>query len=216
VSGGLVDFALGTDCGGSVPIPASFCGIYGIRTSHGLVPADGVVPLAKSFDTVGWFARTASLMQRVGSVLLPPTNPFTPKRLLIATDAFAALDSEITAALTPAIEMVMATIEKTDRVNVYTSDSAERIITFRVLQGAEIHAQHGAWINRYRQEFGPGIRDRFAWAATITASEVAMALPRREAVARYMDNLLADDAILCVPTAPGIAPRLNTPPAELE
>ena len=57
VSGGLVDFALGTDCGGSVRIPASYCGIYGIRTSHGLVPADGVVPLAPSFDTVGWFAR---------------------------------------------------------------------------------------------------------------------------------------------------------------
>ena len=216
VSGGLVDFALGTDCGGSVRIPASYCGIYGIRTSHGLVPADGVIPLAKSFDTVGWFARTASLMQRVGSVLLPPTNAFVPRRLLIATDALAALDSEITAALTQAIEIVTATIEKTDRVSVYTSDSAERVTTFRVLQGAEIHAQHGAWIDRYRPEFGPGIRERFAWAATIAAADVAMALPGREALARYIDSLLADDAILCVPTAPGIAPKLNTPPAELE
>jgi amidase len=216
VSGGLVDFALGTDCGGSVRIPASYCGIYGIRTSHGLVPADGVVPLAKSFDTVGWFARSASLMQRVGSVLLPPTNAFVPRRLLIATDAFAALDSEITEALAPAIEMVKATIEKTDRVSVYTSDSAERVTTFRVLQGAEIHAQHGAWIDRYRPEFGPGIRERFAWAATIAAADVALALPRREALARYIERLLADDAILCVPTAPGIAPKLNTPPAELE
>ena len=216
VSGGLVDFALGTDCGGSVRIPASYCGIYGIRTSHGLVPADGVVPLAKSFDTVGWFARTASLMQRVGSVLLPPANAFVPRRLLIATDAFAALDSEITEALTPAIEMVTATREKTDRVSVYTSDSVERVTTFRVLQGAEIHAQHGPWIDRYRPEFGPGIRERFAWAATIEAADVAMALPRREALARYIDSLLADDAILCVPTAPGIAPKLNTPLAELE
>src|ERR1700686_2148474 len=125
VSGGLVDFALGTDCGGSVRIPASYCGIYGIRTSHGLVPADGVVPLAKSFDTVGWFARTASLMQRVGRVLLPPAKPFLPKRLVIATDAFAALDSEICAALAPAIETLTALITKTDRVNVYTGDSAE-------------------------------------------------------------------------------------------
>jgi amidase len=216
VSGGLVDFALGTDCGGSVRIPAGYCGIYGIRTTHGLVPTDGVIPLARSFDTVGWFAQTASLMQRVGSVLLPPTNPFAPKRLLIATDAFAALDSEIIAALTPAIEKITATIEKTDRVNIYSGDSAERLTTFRVLQGAEIHAQHGAWIDRYRPEFGPGIRERFAWAATIAAAEVAVALPRREAVARYMDSLLAHDAILCLPTAPGIAPRLNTPPAELE
>jgi amidase len=216
VSGGLVDFALGTDCGGSVRIPASYCGIYGIRTSHGLVPADGVVPLAKSFDTVGWFARTASLMQRVGRVLLPPAKPFVPKRLVIATDAFAALDSEICAALAPAIETLTALITKTDRVNVYTGDSAEWSATFRVLQGAEIHAQHGAWVDRYRPEFGPGIRERFAWTATISSAEVAIALPRREAVARYLNSLLEEDAILCLPTAPGIAPKLNTPPAELE
>jgi len=216
VSGGLVDFALGTDCGGSVRIPASYCGIYGIRTTHGLVPADGVVPLAASFDTVGWFARTASLMKRVGSVLLTATKPFVPKRLLIATDAFAALDPEITAALTPALEKVTALIAKTFRVKVYTGDSAEWREIFRVLQGAQIHAQHGAWIDRYRPDFGSGIRERFAWTATIPAAEVAAAMPRREEVARHMESLLADDAILCLPTAPGIAPRLNTPPAELE
>lgn len=216
VSGGLADFALGTDCGGSVRIPASYCGIYGIRTTHGLVAADGVVPLAKSFDTVGWFARTASLMQRVGTVLLPARKPFAPRRLLIATDAFAALDPEITTALTPSIEKLAASIAKTDHVKVYTGGFTEWAPIFRVLQGAEIRAQHGAWIDRYHPDFGPGIRERFAWAATIPAAEVAAAMPRREAVARHMENLLADDAILCLPSAPGIAPRLNTPPAELE
>ena len=216
VSGDLVDFALGTDCGGSVRIPASYCGIYGIRTTHGLVPADGVVPLAASFDTVGWFARTSSLMRRVGTVLLPSGMPFVPGRLLIAADAFAAIDPAIAAALTPAIAEVAAAIAKTTRVKVYTADSAEWRSIFRVLQGAEIRAQHGAWIDRYRPEFGPGIRERFAWTAAITAAEVAAAMPGREAVARHMDSLLGDDAILCLPTAPGIAPRLNTPPAELE
>ena len=82
VAGGLVDFALGTDCGGSVRLPASYCGIYGIRTSHGLVPIDGVVDLAASFDTVGWFARDAQTMRRVGDVLLPAGPAFMPKRLL--------------------------------------------------------------------------------------------------------------------------------------
>jgi amidase len=216
VSGDLVDFALGTDCGGSVRIPASYCGIYGIRTTHGLVPADGVVPLAASFDTVGWFARTSSLMRRVGTVLLPSGMPFVPGRLLIAADALAAIDPAIAAALTPAIDKVAASIAKTTRVKVYTADSAEWRSIFRVLQGAEIRAQHGAWIDRYRPEFGPGIRERFAWTATITGAEVAATMPGREAVARHMDSLLGDDAILCLPTAPGIAPRLNTPPAELE
>jgi amidase len=81
-----VDFALGTDCGGSVRLPASYCGIYGIRTSHGLVPTDGVVNLAPSFDTVGWFAREASLMRRVAEVLLRPAPALIPRRLVIATD----------------------------------------------------------------------------------------------------------------------------------
>ena len=89
VAGDLVDFALGTDCGGSVRLPASYCGIYGIRTTHGLVPTDGVVDLAKSFDTVGWFARDAAMMLRRRRVLLPPAGEFMPKRLLIAEDAFA-------------------------------------------------------------------------------------------------------------------------------
>jgi amidase len=57
VAGELVDFALGADCGGSVQLPASYCGIFGIRTSYGLVPAEGVVKLAPGFDTIGWFAR---------------------------------------------------------------------------------------------------------------------------------------------------------------
>jgi len=216
VAGGLVDFALGTDCGGSVRIPASYCGIYGIRTTHGLLPADGVIPLAVSFDTVGWFARSASVMRRVGTVLLPDAKPFVPRRLLIAADAFASVEPPITAAFAPAIDRVAASVSEVARVKVYTSDSAEWRKIFSLLQGAEIWAQHGAWINRYRPEFGPGIRERFAWAATLTARETAAAMPAREAVARHLDALLRDDAMLCLPTAPGIAPWLNTPSAQLE
>ncbi|MDQ2103939.1 amidase family protein, partial [Azospirillum isscasi] len=72
VAGGAVDFAIGTDTGGSIRLPASYCGLYGLRPTHGAVPLDGSVPLAPSFDTVGWFAREAALLRRVGAVLLPP------------------------------------------------------------------------------------------------------------------------------------------------
>ena len=216
VSGGLVDFALGTDCGGSVRLPASYCGIYGIRTSHGLIPADGIVPLAASFDTVGWFAQTAKLMRQVGDVLLPPSAPRAPKSLLIAADAFAAVDPAIVNALQQGIAKVKVAFPTVREVNVYTGDPSEWSALFRILQGDEIREFHSDWIERHRPVFGPGIRERFQWTRTIDANDVAKAKPKREMVAQHMAQLLGGDCLLCLPTAPGIAPKLNTAPQELE
>lgn len=215
-AGGLVDFALGTDCGGSVRLPASYCGVFGIRTSYGLIPADGIAALAHGFDTVGWFARDAAMMRRVGDVLLPPAAPFRPKRLLIATDAFAQVGEQVAAALRSSIETAKALFRDVQDVRVYTGAPADWAAIFRVLQGAEVWAEHRDWVERYNPTFGPGIRERMAWARTIDAKEVAAMQPKREAVAAHMGALLGEDALLCLPTAPGIAPKVNTPAEELE
>ena len=216
VSGGLVDFALGTDCGGSVRLPASYCGIYGIRTTHGLVPADGVVDLAKSFDTVGWFARDAAMMLRVGEVLLPSAGDFVPKRLLIAEDAFTFAGAEVAAAPAAALAKLKAALPDHRAIKVYTGEPSAWSGIFRILQGDEIHKRHSAWIDAHHPSFGPGIAERFAWTRTIEPAEVERMRPQREAAAAHMDALLGDDAVLCLPTAPGIAPKLATPAPELE
>jgi amidase len=216
VAGELVDFALGTDCGGSVRLPASYCGIYGIRTSHGLIAADGIVPLAASFDTVGWFARTAKMMLQVGDVLLPPSAAPAPTSLLIAADAFASVEPAIVGALQQGVAKVKAAFPTARDVNVYNGDPAEWSALFRILQGDEIREFHSAWIDRHRPAFGPGIRERFQWTQTIDPGEVAEARPRRELVAQHLAQLLGGDALLCLPTAPGIAPKRNTPAPELE
>jgi amidase len=216
VASSLVDFALGTDCGGSVRLPASYCGINGIRTTHGLVPIDGVAALAASFDTVGWFARDAQMMLRVGKVLLPPARGFAPQRLLIAEDAFAFAGSDIAAALAGAVARLTAALPSHRAIQVYTTDPAAWAGIFRILQGGEIRRQHGAWIDAHHPRFGPGIAERFRWVRSIDDAEVERVRPRREEVARHMDALLGDEALLCLPTAPGIAPKLATPPAELE
>lgn len=216
VSGGLVDFALGTDCGGSVRLPASYGGIFGIRTSQGLIPADGIVPLAASFDAVGWFARAAEMMRRVGDVLLPPSAPWAPKTLLIAADAFASVDPAIVRALQQGIDKTKAVFKNVRDVKVYSGNSSEWSALFRILQGDEIREFHSDWIDRHQPAFGPGIRERFQWTRTIDPNEVAKAKPKRETVAQHMAQLLGDDCLLCLPTAPGIAPKLNTAPEELE
>ena len=216
VAGGLADFALGTDCGGSIRLPASYCGIFGIRPTHGFVPADGVVDLAASFDTVGWFARDAETLLRVGDVLLPTTPTFVPKRLLIADDAFAFVGPEVSAALAAAVGRLTAALADHEDVRVYASEPAAWSGIFRVLQGSEIWRRHGDWIEAHNPSFGPGIAERFRWARTIDPAEVERLRPQREAVARRMAELLGGDALLCLPTAPGIAPKLATPPDELE
>src|ERR1700677_4947313 len=98
VAAGLCDTALGTDTGGSVRVPASFCGLYGIRPTHGRLNLAGMLPQAPSSDTTSWFARDADTFARVSSVLLgeaiAPALPHTllPHTLLIAVDAFGFAD----------------------------------------------------------------------------------------------------------------------------
>jgi amidase len=216
VAGGLVDFALGTDCGGSVRLPASFCGIYGIRTTHGLIPVDGIVDLAKSFDTVGWFARDAQTMQRVGRVLLPPASDFAPKRLLIAEDAFAFAGPEVGAALANAVAQTKGAFSGCRDVQIYGGDTLTGPQVFRILQGDEIRRRHGAWADAHNPDFGPGIAERFKWTRTIDPADVERMKTKREEIARRIIELLGNDALLCLPTAPGIAPKLATPAEELE
>ena len=101
-------------------------------------------------------------------------------------------------------------------VRVYTGDPAVWAGIFRILQGDEIRRRHGAWIDAHQPSFGPGIAERFRWTRTIDPAEVERARPQREAVAARMAALLGDDAVLCLPTAPGIAPKLATQADELD
>jgi amidase len=70
VASGSVDFALGTDTGGSIRVPSAYCGVYGFRPTHGAVDMEGVIPLSPQFDTVGWMADRMDMLQKVGEVLL--------------------------------------------------------------------------------------------------------------------------------------------------
>jgi amidase len=217
VAGGLVDFAMGTDCGGSTRLPSSYCGILGIRPSHGRIPTERVFPLAPSFDTVGWFAREATVLERVGQVLLGETfSPGRPRRVLLARDAFDLAGPRVREALGPAVDRVVAAIGPREEVVVHPAGLRQLGDRFRVLQAFEIWATHGEWVTRVKPSFGPGISERFAWASTLTSGDVAGPRAERETFAARMDELLRDDTILCLPTVPGIAPRLRTPTAQLE
>ena len=217
VAGGAVDFAVGTDCGGSVRLPASYCGILGIRPTHNRIPATGGAPLAAGFDVVGWFARDGALFRRIGEVLLDDPAPARPfDQVVVAEDAFDLAGDEIRAALAGAVAELRAGRRQVDTAALGEGDFTPWVQAFRILQGAEIWATHGDWITRHRPELGPGIRERIAYAEKIQADQIAEAAEVRDRVRARLANLLAGDTVICLPTSPGVAPRLATPTDQLE
>jgi amidase len=213
VAAGLVDVALGSDTGGSVRVPAALTGIYGIRPSHGRIAMAGMRPLAESFDTLGWFAREANLLARVGAVLLgPEAAGWHPRRLVIAEDAWAVADPAVRDALAPALKTLEGALGAAEPVAVgrlVRGDEADLggwKDRFRALQGQEIWQTHGAWIEKAKPRFGPEIAARFQFAKSIPAEAAAEARPMRELFAAAIERLTAD-AVLAIPTVPLIAPR---------
>ncbi|MDR3467203.1 MAG: amidase [Xanthobacteraceae bacterium] len=211
VAAGLVDFALGTDTGGSVRVPASFVGIFGFRPTHGAVSLAGVTPFAPSYDTVGWFARDIATLAAVGDVLLPNAPPAPIRRLRLVRDAFALADPAVAAALRSRCEGLAID----DEVTLFDGTDDDWRECYRVLQGAEIWRELGPWITAVRPRFGDAIAPRFADAAAITANDVARWTPVRATLRSRVAALLGDGVGLVLPTAPCIALRKDAAGLEI-
>lgn len=217
VAGRAVDTALGSDTGGSVRIPASHCGLYGIRTTHGRLALDRTMPLAPSFDTLGWFARDPALLRRVGQVLMGPDKAMArPRAVLLAADAFAEADAAVGAALKEGVARIARAIAPPVPVDVAPEGLAPWYEAFRHLQGAEIWRVHGDWVTRTGPRFGPGVAERFRWIATIAPAEVRAAEAVKARAAERVRGLVADGAVICLPTSPAPAPLRGLPLPETD
>ena len=217
VASGAVDFALGSDTGGSVRIPASFCGIYGIRPSYGRVPIASVIEQAPSFDTVGWFAREVDVLTRVGQVLLsgtPATAPFT--RLIVAEDAFAVADEEVRQALAPAVDALRALAPATTEEVVAPDGLGTWRAAMMTVQQWEAHRSFADWIDRVNPRFAYEVAQRFVNAAATSDADLAAAKPVREAHRQRMAELLRPGTVVALPTAPRTAPRYGLRVSEMQ
>lgn len=211
VASGRVDFALGTDTGGSVRVPASHTGTFGFRPSHGVVSLEGVLPLAPRFDTVGWFARDAALLERVGSVLLPAApSDGAPSALLLWSDLCQYLDE---AARGPFLEAAAA-LARALGVPLQQAPApspARWLETYLTLQSLEAAAQHRAFIERHREGFGSLIKRRFDAVLATPAAGAESAEVTRAELAESLAAPFARGAWLVLPSAPGAAPRRGLP-----
>jgi len=217
VAGGAVDFALGTDCGGSVRIPASYCGLLGLRPTHAALALDGVIPFAPSFDVAGWFARDARLFEVIGSVLFdtPPVSAL-PRRLVLVEDAFELLAAPVAAALAPALERARELCGDARSLRVSADGLAAWFEVFRTVQGAEIWAERRTWLTTVRPRIGAAVQERLDWAAAISPDSAAAARAAHWRIRAAVRELFDPDEVLCVPTSPRVAPPRDAPMDLLE
>ena len=211
VAGGLVDFALGSDTGGSVRIPSSFCGLYGLRPTHNRIPLDGILIQAPSYDTIGWFARDIELFARVGSVLLQhsASTDMRPRRLILAQDAFELADPATVEALQPHVAAVSALIGNVQNERIANTSLGDWARQQLVLQGREAWASVQEWVDLVNPRFAFNVAERYAMGRSFTDEEAEEAQHVREEVRARVSGLLGDDAFICLPTAVGPAPLLG-------
>ncbi|MDX2155957.1 MAG: amidase [Hyphomicrobiaceae bacterium] len=217
VAQGYCDLALGTDTGGSVRVPASFCGLYGIRPTHGRLPVEGMLPQAPTSDTTGWFARDAATFARASSVLLgEPISDALPTRLVVAVDAFGFADPDVRAALEPMVTRLARLIGASREDLLAPQGLSVWARAQRTLQPYEAWLTFKDWVERENPRFAFVVaRNLFLGSTIATADRNWASLMRAEARAR-LAWLVPPGTILCLPTTPCVAPLKGLSVAELD
>jgi amidase len=206
------DFALGSDTGGSIRIPASFNGVYGLRPTHGRVDLKGAMAMARSFDVAGWFAGGPGVLRRVGLVLLQGASAHAPvQHLLMAEDAIAQSDHEVAALCRGFVDSCAGLLPKPAKVTIAPRDTAGLDgwrEAFRIVQAKEVWETFGPFIAGAKPKLGPGIKERMDFAATVTAAQADQSREVVAAARAHIRATVPPGTIVALPTAPSIAPPL--------
>lgn len=212
VAAGLCDTALGTDTGGSVRVPASFCGLYGIRPTHGRLDLTGMLPQAPSSDTTGWFARDATTFAKVSSVLLGEAiQDALPNKLIVAVDAFTFADPAVAAVLQPMVKRLRELIGTAREEIMAPQGLSVWSRAQRTLQPHEAWQTFQPWLERVNPRMAFNVARGLVFGSMISETDRSWAeLMRQEACGR-MAYLLPPGTILCLPTTPFPAPKKELP-----
>ena len=212
VAASMCDFALGSDTAGSIRVPAAFCGLYGLRPTHGRIALDGVTKMAPSYDTVGYLAREAELFRKVGHVLLEGEPVYTDiERLILAEDLFTHDEASAAQALWRVLDQIAPVLPKPERTIVAGDAIDDWRNAFRLIQGFEIQSTLLPFVQSHKPNLGPGIKERFEMAAAITRAEADSARALRTKVAGRLRALVPPGTLLVLPTTPTLPPERDIP-----
>lgn len=204
VAAGLLPFSLGSDTNGSIRVPASLTGIYGLKPTHGALPMDGVFPFAHSFDDIGPFALSvadmACLWQVLGGTDAAAGDPIRVARLggrfreNVDPDQIAAMD-----AIAPDAPIL-------DLPDIARARSAAFLIT-----AAEGGALHREALGRDAMAFDPATRDRLLAGALLPDSLYQAAQAFRAQYKQRIVEIMATHDVLLAPATPCVAPLIADP-----
>ena len=216
VASKLVDFALGTDTGGSIRVPASYTGIFGIRPTFRNLDNKGVYPLAQSFDTVGFFANDIETMVKVGEVFFDEKTNLPDKYLMI-TDAFDTLEPKLRDQAISYYKKVFK--EDAEMLSLPERFSLEKLLdAYRIIQGIEAFQNYGQWYkdNKGAGKVGEDIASRFEWAKTLQKdAKYQEALLLKETFTDYMEEL-SQNYVIVIPSATSYAPLKTSTADQVE
>jgi len=208
----MCDFALGSDTGGSIRVPASFCGLYGLRPTHGRIDVTGTTAMAPSFDTIGFLAREAELFRTIGHVLLEGERvDAAVERLVLAQDIVAYSEASADQALWQALDKLADALPKPLHADIAGETIEDWRKAFATIQGFEIQSTLLPFIQSHNVELGPGIKERFEIASRITFEEAEAARAVRATVTAHLRAVLQPGTALVLPTTPTLPPERDIP-----
>lgn len=211
-----VDFALGTDTGGSVRIPSSYCGLFGIRPTHTKSLLQGVAPLSQSFDTIGVLSKSLPILATVADVVYPYATTKLPAEIYCLTSAFERLTLAEQTQLKAIIPQQM--VHSTSNWSFANDFSYETLLqTYKTIQAYEAWENYGSWMSAHMEEatLQPDIYERFKLAEAVLKTDYEAALIDQTLWTHYFEQVLANHVIL-LPTAIGEAIEKSTPTVQVD
>jgi amidase len=213
VAAGMCDFALGSDTGGSIRVPAAFCGLYGLRPTYGRIDIAGVTPMAPSYDTVGFHARDAVLFREIGRcMLLKDSRVDAPiQHLILAQDMFSRGEASIDEEIWHVLDKISGALPKPEQMDVVGEEFDTWRNAFRFNQGFELQSTLMPFALAHADSLSPAIRERFEIASRITKDEAKTGREIRAAAKERLQSLAKPGTMIVMPTTPTLPPERDIP-----